>query len=299
MTDFLVSIVMPSYNSGLYIKKAIDSVMEQTYSQWELIIIDNFSVDNTIEIATSYQCERIKIFKTHNQGIIAKSRNLGIQKSNGNLIAFLDSDDWWKNNKLLESVKHIYLGNDFVYHPLTIVNRSNSIFVPKSTSTMAFDKDIFSNLIEFGNFIPNSSVVVKKKFLEDVSYISEDENLMAAEDYDCWLKISILTNNFYCINDKLGYYFYNGAGSNSLERRIKNLEFLKLKYINNHVEKNGTLIPIWVIYFEIRFNYIKKNYKKTIKLIKELWKRNLSISIKLKVFYMYIRIKLSYLWMHY
>ncbi len=299
MTDFLVSIIMPSYNSGLYIKKAIDSVMKQTYSQWELIVIDNYSVDNTIEIARSYQCDKIKIFKTNNQGIIAKSRNLGIQKSSGNLIAFLDSDDWWENNKLSESVKHIQLGNDIVYHPLKIVNKSNSIFIPKSTSTIGFDNDIFSNLIEFGNFIPNSSVVVKKHFLEAVSYISEDENLMAAEDYDCWLKIAKLTNNFYCINNCLGHYFYNGTGSNSLERKIKNLEFLKVKYINKHVEMNGTLKPIWVLYFEIRFNYIKRNFKKSEKLIKELIKRNLSISMKLKVFYMFTKIKLSYFWTRY
>lgn len=299
MTDFLVSIVMPSYNSGLFIRKAIDSVMEQTYSQWELIIIDNFSLDNTIEIATSYRCDKIKIFKTNNQGIIAKSRNLGIQKSSGNLIAFLDSDDWWENNKLSESVKYIQLGNDIVYHPLKIVNKSNNIFIPKSTSTMGFDKDIYSNLIEFGNFIPNSSVVVKKHFLEAVSYISEDENLMAAEDYDCWLKIAKHTNNFYCINNCLGFYFYNGTGSNNLERKIKNLEFLKKKYINKHVEMNGTLTPIWVIYFEIRFNYIKRNYKKSEKLIKELIKRNLNISMKLKVLYMFTKIKISYFWTRY
>ena len=143
MTDFLVSIVMPSYNSGLYIKKAIDSVMEQTYLQWELIIIDNLSSDNTLKIAKSYQCDKIKIFEINNQGIIAKSRNLGIQKSSGSIIAFLDSDDWWKNNKLAESIKHIQLGNDIVYHPLTIVNKSNSIFIPKTTTTMGFDKDIF------------------------------------------------------------------------------------------------------------------------------------------------------------
>jgi glycosyltransferase involved in cell wall biosynthesis len=293
MTDFLVSIVMPSYNSGLYIKKAIDSVMEQTYSQWELIIIDNYSVDNTIEIVNSYQCDKIKIFKTNNRGIIAKSRNLGIQKSNGNLIAFLDSDDWWKNNKLSESVKHIQMGNDIVYHPLKIVNKSNSIFIPKFTSTIGFDKDIFSNLIEYGNFIPNSSVVVKKHFLEAVSCISEDENLMAAEDYDCWLKIAKLTNNFYCINNCLGYYFYNGTGSNSLERRIKNLEFLKTKYINNYVEQNNVLMPTWVTYFELRFNYIRKNYKKSEFLINVLLKQNLTFTIKLKVLYMLGKIKIG------
>jgi glycosyltransferase involved in cell wall biosynthesis len=296
MTDFLVSIVMPSYNSGLYIKKAIDSVLKQTYSHWELIIIDNFSSDNTLEIAKSYQCDKIKIFKINNQGVIAKSRNLGIQNSSGTLVAFLDSDDWWKYNKLSESVKHIQSGKDFVYHPLKIVNKSNRLMISKSTFTMGFDKDIFSKLIEFGNFIPNSSVVVKKSLLEAVSYISEDVNLAAAEDYDCWLKISKITNNFICINNTLGFYFYNGKGANNLERKIKNLEFLKIKYINKHVEITNTLLPIWVLYFELRFNYLKNNFIKSEKLIKELIYRNMSISIKLKVFYMFMKIKYSNIW---
>ena len=295
MTDFLVSIVMPSYNSGLYIKKAIDSVLKQTYSHWELIIIDNFSSDNTLEIAKSYQCDKIKIFKINNQGVIAKSRNLGIQNSSGTLVAFLDSDDWWKYNKLSESVKHIQSGKDFVYHPLKIVNKSNRLMISKSTFTMGFDKDIFSKLIEFGNFIPNSSVVVKKHFLEAVSYISEDQNLIAAEDYDCWLKIAKITNNFYCINNTLGFYFYNGKGANSLERKIRNLEYLKIKYINKHIAIKNNIMPVWVIYFELRFNYIQRNYIKSEELIKELIKRKVSNGIKLKVLYMFTKIKLYYL----
>jgi glycosyltransferase involved in cell wall biosynthesis len=299
MTDFLVSIVMPSYNSGLYIKKAIDSVMEQTYLQWELIIIDNFSVDNTIEIATSYQCDKIKIFKTNNQGIIAKSRNLGIKKSSGSLIAFLDSDDWWENNKLTESVNYIKLGNDIVYHPLKIINKSNNLFIPKSTHTMGFDKDIFSNLIEFGNFIPNSSVVVKKNFLEAISYISEDENLMAAEDYDCWLKIAKLTNNFYCINNCLGYYLYNGLGSNNLVRKIRNLEYLKSTYINTYVNSNGSQMPSWVIYFDLRFNFLNKKYIKAEIYLNELINKDLNYLLKIKILYMYTIIKINKFWTKY
>jgi glycosyltransferase involved in cell wall biosynthesis len=296
MTDFLVSIVMPCYNSGLYIKKAIDSVVEQTYLQWELIIIDNNSSDNTLEIAKSYQCDKIKIFKINNQGIIAKSRNFGIQKSSGSLIAFLDSDDWWKNNKLAESIKHIQLGNDIVYHPLKIVNKSFSIFIPKSTNTMGFDKDIFSNLIKFGNFIPNSSVVVKKNFLEAVSYISEDENLIAAEDYDCWLKIAKLTNNFYCINNCLGYYLYNGLGSNNLVRKIRNLEYLKLTYINPYVISNESQMPSWVIYFDLRFNFINKNYIKAEKYLNELINKDFNYLFKIKILYMYTVIKINKFW---
>ena len=158
MTDFLVSIVMPSYNSGLHIKKAIDSVIAQTYVKWELIIIDNFSSDQTIDIVSSYSNDKIKIFKIHNEGIIAKSRNLGIQESSGSLIAFLDSDDWWAVNKLSESVKYIQSGYDIVYHALKIVNNSNRIIFQKTTYTKNFENNLYSKLIEHGNFISNSTM---------------------------------------------------------------------------------------------------------------------------------------------
>ena len=161
----LVTVVIPTYNHAQYLRRALSSVVNQTYVNWEAIVIDNHSTDNTDEVMENFIRPNIVYLKIHNNGVIAVSRNAGIREARGDWIAFLDSDDWWENNKLSESVKYIQLGNDIVYHPLKIVNKSNNIFIPKSTSTMGFDKDIYSNLIEFGNFIPNSSVVVKKHFL--------------------------------------------------------------------------------------------------------------------------------------
>jgi glycosyltransferase involved in cell wall biosynthesis len=90
---------MPTYNCK-FISRAIFSVINQTYNNWELIIIDNFSTNSTAETVKKYNDSRIRHFKLHNEGLISKSRNYGIQLSKGEWIAFLDSDDYWNKKKL-------------------------------------------------------------------------------------------------------------------------------------------------------------------------------------------------------
>ena len=85
----------------------------------EAIVVDNNSIDNTTNIK-KFNDKRIKYFKFSNNGIIAKSRNFGIKKSRGKWIAFLDSDDWWRKNKLYICLKNIDRNVDFVYHDLQI-----------------------------------------------------------------------------------------------------------------------------------------------------------------------------------
>ena len=96
-----VSIILPTYNrASSFLKEAIDSVINQSYMNWELIVIDNNSTDNTIDLVESYKSNKIFIYQINNNGVIAKSRNLGIEKSSGDYVAFLDSDDFWYKNKL-------------------------------------------------------------------------------------------------------------------------------------------------------------------------------------------------------
>ena len=109
---------MPNYNS-LYIDRAIKSVINQKFSIWELIIIDNYSENFPDNLFRKYNDNRITCFKFKNSGIIAKSRNFGIRKAKYDWVAFLDSDDVWSSNKLLE-VKEVLENNntDLVYHAM-------------------------------------------------------------------------------------------------------------------------------------------------------------------------------------
>ena len=103
----LVSVILPTYNHANFLKDAIESVIKQDYSSWELIIIDNYSTDHTDQVISLFKDDRIKNFKINNDGIIAKSRNKGIQESNGDWIAFLDSDDIWYFNKLSTIITYL------------------------------------------------------------------------------------------------------------------------------------------------------------------------------------------------
>lgn len=107
----LVSIIMPSYNTANYIGLTIDSVLKQTYSNWEIIIVDDCSIDNTDEVVAEYNDERIIYLKNEKNFGAAVSRNKALKKVNGKWIAFLDSDDIWYPTKLEEQIKFMKENN--------------------------------------------------------------------------------------------------------------------------------------------------------------------------------------------
>ncbi|MBT3737507.1 MAG: glycosyltransferase [Candidatus Marinimicrobia bacterium] len=246
----LVSIVIPTYNRAYCLDRAVQSVLNQTYSKWELIIIDNHSSDNTDALVNGYQDSRIILYKIHNNGIIAASRNMGIMKAKGELLAFLDSDDWWVENKLQSSVNKINSGADLVYHDLIISSKLNesSLFYKtfmtnKFIKTRQVEFPVYEDLLYFGNAITTSSVVVKKDKLKLVGGFSEDESLISAEDYDLWLRISKNSDcKFERICQPLGYYWIGEENSTSADGNIKTLrEILHQHNINNK-------IPGWACY---------------------------------------------------
>lgn len=100
----LVSIIMPSFNTGEYIGKSIESVLAQTYQEWELLIVDDCSTDDTDDIVSTYQDPRIRYFKNEKNSGAAVSRNYALRKAKGRWIAFLDSDDLWMPDKLEKQV---------------------------------------------------------------------------------------------------------------------------------------------------------------------------------------------------
>ena len=117
MIDGLVSIIMPSWNTGRFIAESIQSVINQTYQKWELLIVDDCSTDNTDEIVASFQDERIRYFHNdHNSGA-ALTRNYALREAQGEWIAFLDSDDLWLPEKLEKQLNFMNRnGYVFSYH---------------------------------------------------------------------------------------------------------------------------------------------------------------------------------------
>lgn len=117
MIDGLVSIIMPSWNTGKYISESIESVLGQTYTNWELLIVDDCSTDNTDEVVAKYTDERIRYFKNEKNSGAAITRNKAMREAKGEWIAFLDSDDLWSPDKLEKQLSFMNNNNYiFSYH---------------------------------------------------------------------------------------------------------------------------------------------------------------------------------------
>ena len=288
--DIKISIIIPSYNNGDLIGRAIKSVLNQTYSFWELIIVDNFSKDQTDDVIKSFTDNRIKKLKINNKGVIAASRNLGIKNSNGKYIAFLDSDDWWVNKKLEMSMFYLNKGFDLVYHDLFLVKSIKAKYFFRKVGSRKLKKNIFEDLIENGNAIPNSSVVLKRSLLMKINLISENLDLIGWEDFDCWLRLSLQSKKFKLINKTLGFYWLGDDNMSNPKRTIDNL----YSFEHHYLKPNELMTPNWVKYSYGISYYKTKNFNLAKKyLIKsDFLKTPLNILLKTLYLFIFLKIKL-------
>lgn len=208
-----VSIVMPTYNRGYCLGNTIQSVLNQTYRHWELLLIDNMSIDNTREVAESFKDNRIKIIQINNRGIIAASRNLGIAAATGEFIAFMDSDDPWLPKKLECSIELLGLGCDLVYHDLYLTDGINKEKNKTTRVSREFRKPVIEDLVRYGNGVNTSSVVARSEIVRRVGGFSESPDLVGIEDYDIWVRIASITDSFGFIQSPMGYYTQDGNGT--------------------------------------------------------------------------------------
>lgn len=182
----LVSVVIPTYNRADLIKETIYSVLEQTYDKFEIIVVDDGSSDNTKEVVRDIKDERIKYFYQENKGLPAAARNAGLRQSKGEFIAFLDSDDLWKPDKLQKQL------NAFKKYPQLLLVATNGDFFPKFQVYHHINKNkwlSFEVLLKM-NWIANSSILMKSQNISLFGYLDENPALRAIEDWDYWLRLS-------------------------------------------------------------------------------------------------------------
>lgn len=205
-----VSVVMPAYNAEKYISESINSVVSQSFKNWELIIIDDGSVDQTAAIVKNFcqKDERIIYYHQRNkkQGL---ARNAGIERSRGALIAFLDADDIWLPEKLETMVGELKKsGHDLLFSDTFILEESagvNSGQLPKTYSVPEKQYSGYDGLKEFleYNKIPTLTVVLKKEPLVQVGMFNDRS---MAEDYEVWLKLLLNGNTFRSVAKPLCIY---------------------------------------------------------------------------------------------
>ncbi len=214
------SIILPTYNRAeTFLKEAIDSIVSQSYKNWELLIIDNHSEDNTDELINSYKDSRIKTYKIKNDGNIAKSRNLGINRSSGEYIALIDSDDFWHKDKL--KVSHEYLDKNKtkgLCHSEYWLDETGQSQI-RHYGTKGFS---YNSLLINGNNLSLSAVIVHKYILENLDGFSENSDHITAEDYDLWLKLAKSNYKIEFIKNILGTFrVHQSSESRDVLKNIK------------------------------------------------------------------------------
>lgn len=212
-----VSVIMPSYNTNEYLRETVNSVLSQTYENWELIIVDDCSSDNSLEILREYaeRDPRIKVIINESNMGAAVSRNKAIDLANGRWIAFLDSDDLWNENKLL--------------HQLSFMSENAYAF---SFTHYYFDRND-GNLKEFA---PSKDVydyrtILKHNYIACPTVIYDSEKLGKVympveadkrEDFGCWLTILKRGINAYCLHEILTTVkIHEGSVSYSKVKMVK------------------------------------------------------------------------------
>jgi len=212
----LVSIITPSYKSEKFIAQTIESVLVQTYENWEMIIVDDKSPDNSNKIIREYinKDHRIKLIELENNGGPAIARNKAIKEAQGRYIAFLDADDLWMPEKLEKQIQFMDKNNlSFIYSGYNLIDEENNdlgVFIPRKELTY---RDILKT-----NDIGCLTAIYDKKKLGKVFM----PNILKRQDYGTWLKILKEIENTKGIIEPLATYriLKNSVSSNKLKSAL-------------------------------------------------------------------------------
>lgn len=207
MDSVYFSVVTSAYDAESFIKRAVDSVLQQTYKNYEYVIVDNGSHDSTLDIIRKYETdnpERIKVYHVDDNLGISGGRNYGIQKAIGDYVCFLDADDYWEKNKLDVVEKQILKHSEcsifchWEYHETEFDKKVVEYRQPK-------EKNQYEDMLFNGNCLSTSALAIERNSLNNVNGF--DMNLcMGEEDYDLWLRLIKNGGRVHMIQEPLGHW---------------------------------------------------------------------------------------------
>jgi glycosyltransferase involved in cell wall biosynthesis len=270
--ESLVSIIIPSYNCETTIANTINSVLKQTYNNYEIIIVDDVSTDKTSEICLrlSKESSKIKYFKLEkNSGGPSYPSNFGVSKANGDYIAFLDHDDKWLPEKLEKQISFL-IDNNLDMVSCYILSLDNE----KKQVLKIFQKPPYLNEILQRNFLTSTStIVIKKEVFEKIGGF--DINLKGPQDWDLYINFFTKGFNFGYVKEVLAMHLNlkNSLSSmTSYEKFEKDRLYMFNKYLNYYENDNKVLSN----YFRsVGIQYLALNKKnKALEMIHESIKKN-------------------------
>ncbi len=295
-----VSIILPTYNRTQVIKRAINSVLNQSYSNFELIIIDDGSTDNTAEVIKSFNDERIQFIRNDNNRGQAIARNIGLKRAKGSYIAFLDSDDVWHKDyleKQIETLSNMPDEYGLVYCKCRRLNNSKITFLPP---TLIKEEDIKEQLIK-ENFTTLQAILLKRGCLEKCGYL--DERMTALEDWDFFIRLSDICRFKYNDEVLVDMYASRDGVNNNIADRIAAREHILDKNSDTFKDYPETLASHFYT-LAVEYAFLKdgenavKNIEKAVKLNPGYSKYRFSeyllkLNFNLFVFYTKAQIKLK------
>lgn len=235
----MFSVVVPLYNKAANIKQTLESVLDQTYTDFEIVVVNDGSSDDSPEIVRSINDPRIRLINQTNAGVSA-ARNKGIAEAQNDWIAFLDADDLWKPNKLEEVAKAINSSANITWlvTGMEIVKgKQIKEFLYKKGG---FLKDALDALLD-GLYIQTSSVIVKKQLFNDDSNLLFRIGLNNSEDREVWYKLIFKYPKLFYINKILASYIRDTGNSLTITNNV-NFGFLtlneRLKVQINNLEES-------------------------------------------------------------
>ena len=240
-----LSIIVTTYNRPNLLKETLHSILNQTYVNFELVVVDNNSNYDFFEIIQILNDRRVKAYQNDNNGIIATNRNFGIGKAQGDYIAFCDDDDIWLPNKLQLQIEGILSNKlDFISSNVLLFKGHRENIIGKTSGKLPLNFNSFLML----NHVNTSTVIAKKSL-----HLSFDESidLVTIEDYDLWLKLYNQGYKFGFLNEPLVYYRLSETSA-SLENYSKKHMRLVILYRkvftgSNNVSTRYTLAKIIVL----------------------------------------------------
>jgi glycosyltransferase involved in cell wall biosynthesis len=280
----LISVIINCHNGEKFITSAINSVLSQTYSNWEIIFWDNQSSDNTAEIVNSIKDSRILYFKSDFFTNLYTARNLALNYINGEFVTFLDVDDWWAIDKLFIQLNEFQKDNsvDILYSNYYFVTDNDMKIVHKGSKPSG---QIFRELLK-DNFIGVSTLMVKSKVFKEIKFKNEYHII---GDYDFTIRAS-KKFNFKYIKTPLLYYRWHGTNESIKKESLKIEELTNLhkELISNNenlefykeINKMYKNINYYTYLYHIKYNKIK--------ILKILF-LNITILQKIKLFYFYLK----------
>ena len=246
-----VSIVLNFYNEEKYLKIAIESMINQTYDDYELILVDDASTDRSFDIAMSYQGDRVKVVRTETNKGAAHARNTGMRISEGEYIAFIDGDDFSKLDRIEKQVKYLDEYKDVLaVSCLANYIDEDGFIIGKETIELLSKSEVKASFL-FGNQFSQSGAMIRSSVFRKYN-IYQKEDLRVSQDYFFWLQI-LQKGDVYILPERLVYYrIHNSKASQRANNNRKEYNRLMSKLINYAWESKG----LYVTNEEVEFIYI-------------------------------------------